>query len=286
VAKCSRYQFIKFEELKKLKRRAKVVGMILVMLLVVFLFSVPTLAQEESGHNRQEPQAVQLEPETRPSTEEFGVKDYAYKWVSSADLFQRGLYGRGLSPGYGYVHRTGGDNYFTSTLDLPAGAVIKSMTLFYYDDNASFNIGWSLWMIPPDHTNAGYEMLFPYTSGTPGYGTMSVDPYHEASQLHVFDNYNIYSLSIYLPATDHSLSFKGVRIKYQRQISPEPLTASFTDVPTTHGFFRNIEALAASGITTGFSDGTYRPNEFVTRGQMAAFLSRALGLHHPDPSYP
>jgi hypothetical protein len=28
------------------------------------------------------------------------------------------------------------------------------------------------------------------------------------------------------------------------------------------------------GITTGYSDGTYRPSENVTRGQMAAFIVR------------
>jgi hypothetical protein len=31
-----------------------------------------------------------------------------------------------------------------------------------------------------------------------------------------------------------------------------------------------------SGITTGYSDGTYRPAGNVTRGQMAAFIIRAL----------
>ena len=43
--------------------------------------------------------------------------------------------------------------------------------------------------------------------------------------------------------------------------------------------FQHIEALAASKITTGFPDGTFRPTELVTRAQMATFLVRALGLH-------
>ena len=39
-----------------------------------------------------------------------------------------------------------------------------------------------------------------------------------------------------------------------------------------------IEAIAAEGITLGCGDGLFCPNDGVTRGQMAAFLVRALGL--------
>ncbi|MTV26051.1 hypothetical protein FTX61_11615 [Nitriliruptoraceae bacterium ZYF776] len=39
-----------------------------------------------------------------------------------------------------------------------------------------------------------------------------------------------------------------------------------------------IDAVAAADITVGFSDGTFRPGDRVTRGQMATFLARALGL--------
>ena len=56
--------------------------------------------------------------------------------------------------------------------------------------------------------------------------------------------------------------------------------ATFNDVPTSHIFFRWIEALAAAGITTGCSAAPplYCPDDPVTRGQMAVFLSKALGL--------
>jgi hypothetical protein len=37
-------------------------------------------------------------------------------------------------------------------------------------------------------------------------------------------------------------------------------------------------AVAARGIAQGFGDGTYRPSAGVTRGQMAVFLARALGI--------
>jgi len=51
------------------------------------------------------------------------------------------------------------------------------------------------------------------------------------------------------------------------------------DVPTTHRCFRAIEALAASGITTGCGSGNFCPNQNVTRGELAKFPANALGLY-------
>jgi S-layer homology domain len=79
-----------------------------------------------------------------------------------------------------------------------------------------------------------------------------------------------------------SLQFFGfVTVLWRRNVSPAPLTATFADVPTGHPLFQYIEALAASGITGGCGGGNYCPNNPVTRGQMAVFLSKALGLHWP-----
>jgi hypothetical protein len=52
---------------------------------------------------------------------------------------------------------------------------------------------------------------------------------------------------------------------------------SFTDVAPNHNFFDEIEQVAHACIAEGYPDGTYRPNEGVNRGSMAAFLSRAGG---------
>ncbi len=62
----------------------------------------------------------------------------------------------------------------------------------------------------------------------------------------------------------------------------EPPGLTFADiVGNTHA--ANIEAIAAAGITKGCTTVTYCPNSPVTRGQMAAFLNRAMGLP-PAPS--
>ncbi len=56
-------------------------------------------------------------------------------------------------------------------------------------------------------------------------------------------------------------------------------TATFGDVPLTHTFFGDIEWLAAAGVTKGCNppaNDLFCPDASVTRGQMAAFLHRAL----------
>jgi hypothetical protein len=79
-----------------------------------------------------------------------------------------------------------------------------------------------------------------------------------------------------------NLQFFGwVEIWWRRSVSPAPASASFGDVPTSHPFYQFIEALFASGITGGCGAGNYCPDAPLTRGQMAVFLAKALGLHWP-----
>ena len=62
----------------------------------------------------------------------------------------------------------------------------------------------------------------------------------------------------------------------------EPGSAdAFSDVAgNTHE--SAIGALRESGITSGFSDGTFRPNQSVSRGQMATFLATGFDLDTSD----
>ena len=72
---------------------------------------------------------------------------------------------------------------------------------------------------------------------------------------------------------------------YRMAGSPQftaPSTPSFSDVPTTHPFYKEIEWMKARGITTGWPDGTYRPNAPVNRDAMAAFFYRYAGSPHVD----
>jgi hypothetical protein len=50
----------------------------------------------------------------------------------------------------------------------------------------------------------------------------------------------------------------------------------YDDVPETHVHADAITAVAEAGVARGFGDGTFRPGDPLTRGQMASFLDRSL----------
>ena len=70
-----------------------------------------------------------------------------------------------------------------------------------------------------------------------------------------------------------------------------PFGNTFTDVFGSHWAYDYIEALADAGLAAGYPDGSYRPSDEVTRGEVAVFLLK--GMHGasyspdaPDASHP
>lgn len=55
---------------------------------------------------------------------------------------------------------------------------------------------------------------------------------------------------------------------------PDP---SFDDVAADYWAYRYVEYAAGAEVVTGYDDGTYRPEDGVDRGQMAAYVARAKG---------
>lgn len=58
-------------------------------------------------------------------------------------------------------------------------------------------------------------------------------------------------------------------------------TPSFSDVPTSHTFYRYIETAFANGILNGYADGTFRPDADATRGQITKIVNLAT---HDSPN--
>ncbi|MDO4898109.1 MAG: GH25 family lysozyme [Rothia sp. (in: high G+C Gram-positive bacteria)] len=56
-----------------------------------------------------------------------------------------------------------------------------------------------------------------------------------------------------------------------------PARSPFTDVPVSHPFYREIAWAADRGITTGWADGSFRPEDSMSREAMAAFFYRLSG---------
>jgi plastocyanin len=158
-------------------------------------------------------------------------------------------------------------------VQLPSGAKITGLEITGCDDDDAHDMVAAL-LECPDPSAQCTTIATAGSNGQPGcdfFASTGV-----TTQTNVDNLTNTYALDLMIGG--QFLKFRNVRIFYQRLVSPAPATATFADVPTNNQFFKVIEALAASGITQGCGNGNFCPNDPVTRGSMASFLARALGL--------
>jgi hypothetical protein len=165
-------------------------------------------------------------------------------------------------------------------LRLPSGASILGIELSACDGDATREIQFTLFRSP--RIPAGPTPLLPFqatgVANAPGCATFSAT----LPTPHTVDNAaNLYILDV-IETGGGANNWNQFRVRYRLQVSPGPGAASFSDVPTSHPAFRFVEALVAAGITGGCGGGNYCPDAPLTRGQMAVFLSSALGLHFPN----
>lgn len=67
--------------------------------------------------------------------------------------------------------------------------------------------------------------------------------------------------------------------------TPVVCDVTFTDVPVDHTFYSYIRCLACRGIVAGYPDGTFRPGNDVTRGQLSKIVANSAG-YAEDPGVP
>jgi hypothetical protein len=63
-------------------------------------------------------------------------------------------------------------------------------------------------------------------------------------------------------------------------------TQRFSDVPTSDVFASYIETAYAHNLISGYEDGTFRPTNNVTRGQLAKIIVEAAGIKLVNPATP
>lgn len=178
--------------------------------------------------------------------------------------------------GYGFNRYCTANCNLNDAPHLPTGARIYGFELDYYD-GGSGSVGMAIGYCPYNASGCTLISSAVYSATTSGYGYIT-----RIGLNHTVDNFNnSYLVDIYLSGGGSLHRLVGAHVFYYLQVSPSPGSATFWDVPTYHPFFRYIEALARSGITSGTGGGAYSPDAAVTRGQMAVFLSKALGLHYP-----
>lgn len=219
-----------------------------------------------------------------PRTEPFGTVAAAVRTIHGLG-FQESDSGTTFSYSSSTTHRfhTGGLPWFDADVaDLPAGAELLGLELEGCDTNATQHV--TVFLFRRGSPTGGNSVVGSVTTGdaaTPGCAFFGGPANLPAGQF-VNNATGSYFVRAELSATNDTTSLGAVRIYYRLRVSPAPAAATFTDVPASHAFFRYVEALAASGITGGCGGSNFCPDTPLTRGQMAVFLSAALGLHFPN----
>jgi hypothetical protein len=169
-------------------------------------------------------------------------------------------------------------------VDAPDGATLSQMQVWAYDVDPDDGLTAELWQTcqPPGLSSPSSSLLGSIDSvGAPG-TFFAFTPLDD----HRVDNTNCaYTVRVTfnpgVACKGGVIQLQKVQVSWKRSVGPAPAVATFGDVPKTHPFFQYVEALAGSGVTGGCGNGSYCPDMPLTRGQMAVFLSKALGLEWP-----
>lgn len=89
-----------------------------------------------------------------------------------------------------------------------------------------------------------------------------------------------YSDGTYRPYAHISRAEMAILLNRAFKLEDTTLANPFIDISAKMASYHSILNAYAAGIATGFSDGTYRPDVTITRGQFSAFVARAL-----EPSF-
>ncbi len=206
----------------------------------------------------------------------YGTTEYSVTSVFAGSFNGGGVLDPIATNGLGYRYFTGGSRNFIGSVSIPSGAIIDFIGLTNCDaDGGEFTF--ELF----DSTANDYHLVGSVVST----GNACETEYNGSALGYSYSQNAGHNLEIYIFQTgaplDGSAGVLSAEVWWRRQVRPGPSVATFTDVPTNHPFFQFVEALHAAGITGGYPDGRFGVNDAVTRGQMAVFLSTALGLNWP-----
>ncbi len=238
------------------------------VLIVLFLCAVSAGGTERIVESRT--RTARLAPKA------FGTDSYSITKVSATAFYpSTSSYGYATT---GSIGRMGDLNQledFYAAVDLPAGVIIDYVGLNSTTD-VPFALGAALYARTKDGT---LTTLTTFSSTVHGWDT----EFNATPMGYLWYGLTGQGLILHVQQADVPTlqAFGWVEVWWRRVVSPPPPSPSFNDVPMDHPLFQYIEALAASGITGGCGNNNYCPNSPLTRGQMAVFLSKALGLHWP-----
>ena len=221
--------------------------------------------------------------ENTPWPQDYGLTNAVQLTRSGVEFQGRvSTYAYGTGTGQGDVSFTGGDTFTDAAVKMPSGALWEGTRFWVVDANAAQDIGMFLFAscLPVAGPGSPVVTVLGTGASTGSAGNQSI-PVGIASPATIDNNACIYWARARFDAA--GLILQKERSQYHLQVSAAPAVATFPlDVPTTHPFFRFVEAMAASGLTGGCAPSSFCPDQPVTRGQLSVFLVSALGLHFPN----
>ncbi|HKD16824.1 MAG TPA: S-layer homology domain-containing protein [Thermoanaerobaculia bacterium] len=215
---------------------------------------------------------------TRPKA--FGTQDYTVTTITGLSFMpadsSQSYHTSGSLSRYGDVNL---EQHFYAALDIPAGVIIDFIGFNNLNDGEANVMAIHLLA---RYFNGNVNDLFdldntPHTDWQTDINATPVGIQWSGAGVAGI----VLILDLEIAPNPNLQYFGSVEIWWKRTVSPAPATSDFGDVPTSSPQFQFIEALYYSGITAGCGGGNYCPNNPVTRGQMAVFLAKALGLHWP-----
>lgn len=272
---------MKFKQRKSLRSLIFFIG-----LFAMFAFLAnPALAQDDDALSPAEAPDLFLDEDAENFAEGDGVSAFGLGtqdyWTAAMEWDAQDGVDTWAYQSFTYYYAPNG-GVFNKQIELPWGARMTILECWYNDTSGASNGTVRLWKntftLPSSPGNSQKASVS--SSGSSGYQL----PFQSISELTKFregGQRNYYWLQATMPSTS-GVSLRGCRIFWNKVVRtglPNP----FGDIGGLSSGFQNaIKALAFSGITGGCGGGSYCPNDPVTRGQMAVFLAKALGLHYPN----
>jgi VCBS repeat-containing protein len=192
----------------------------------------------------------------------------------------------------------------TITLDLPEGIQISSQTTGTQLEN---QITWTIDRLEsgemdqielsliPNEVEAGYECINLYAK---------IDSLETLSSLE--DDASYIKALVYSPGfseihkryikgyvdgtfgADRNITRAEIATIFARllDLDVESTTSAYTDVDSDHWAIGYIEAVTKEGLFGGYSDGTFAPDQGITRGELATIIARYLQIERNSSILP
>lgn len=93
------------------------------------------------------------------------------------------------------------------------------------------------------------------------------------------------ALALATPTLNPAVAEASTKVPVQQEVAIQKLAAvkTFKDVPKSHMYYDIIQEMVKDGIINGYEDGTFKPNQMISRQHAAVLVSRATNLKETVP---